>query len=422
MIAALIMALSLAPSHVTTFLYYGQSFGPVSVNASLSASYMAAHADFIESSGFEHRYVDAFKAAGGRFAGTYVDPTYVPYCVPPFVAPAGRCSGQIGSQDPPERAWFHDASGARVHRRDAYTKQYQEFLDPASLQARLAVARWMNDYLTLSPRLDFFFADDSGSTLLGPSGTAESGMFYGFNAVGTEVSTDTEWIGGENALFTASPRRLILNGGDGFRPAYGGAFLRNGNVMGSNLEGCFNAAGGGPIGDEHGEWTAQINGLLATTAFRKYALCMMNGSPSAPHRLYAVASWWLTYDASYSVAAPIAPDAGGSTVFPEFDIVPERPVHTAVSGDLDLLRRGSTYVREFGACYQAGRPIGACVAVVNPTNAPARLPSLVRDYAYVVQLEGGSTPSGGRAMWTRTEKRPQAVSTLGPLQAVILKR
>lgn len=418
-----IFALGLVvPHHVLTFLYYGQSFGPVDVNARLSPGFMAAHADFIETSGFDHRDVDAFKAAGGRFAGTYVDPTYVPYCVPPFVAPAGHCSGQIGSEDPAESAWFHDAAGARVHRGDPYTGQYQEFLNPASPQARFAVVRWMNAYVARSPNLDFFFADDSGSRLLGPAGTLESGMFYGFDAVGTEVSRDETWIAGENALFSASTRRLILNGGDGFRPAYGGAFLRNSNVAGSNLEGCFNAAGTGRVSDEHGEWTAQIDGLLTALPFGKYSLCMMNGPLSAVNRLYALASWWLTYDRRYSVAAPIAPDADGNAVFPEFDIVPLHPLVSAVAGNGEALRRSGIYAREFGACYQRGRPIGACAAIVNPTRSPRVLPTLLHRYAYALQLQGGSTPSGGRAVWSRTEDRPARTGTVGPLQAVILKQ
>jgi hypothetical protein len=421
-IAVIMAAAFAAPRHVTTFLYYGQSFGSVAVNARLSPAFMAAHADFIESSGFDHHYVDAFKAAGGRFAGTYVDPTYVPYCVPPFAAPAGRCNGQIGSENPPESAWFHDASGARVHRRDAYTGQYQEFLDPASLQARLAVARWMSDYVAQSPKLDFFFADDSGSTLLGPQGTAQSGMFYGFNAVGTEVTTGAAWSQGENALFAAAPRRLVINGGDGFRPAYGGTFLLNSGVAGSNLEGCFDAAGSGPVGDEHGEWTAQADGLLAAIPFRKYSLCMMNGPPSPANRLYALASWWLTYDARYSVAAPIAPDSDGNTIFPEFELVPAQPATTAIAGNIETLRRDGLYVREFGQCYAKGRPIGGCAAVVNPTNAPLRLPTGLRRYPYALELAGGGTLSGGRTLWVRTEKRPQHTGTVGPLRAVILKQ
>lgn len=422
--AAMKLALALAliaaaPKHVLTFLYYDQSFGSTAVNAKLSARFMAQHADFIETSGFNNRDVNAFKAAGGRFATTYVDPTYIPYCVPPFAPPAGRCAGQIGDLGPPEAAWFHDAGGARVHRADSYTGQYQEFLNPAAPQARRAVALWMDRYLSQSPALDFFFADDSGSTLRGPDATPRSGMFYGFNAVGTEITSDSAWIAGEDALFSVAPRKLILNGGDGFRPAYDGAFLENPNVAGANHEGCFNSAAyGGRVSDANGAWENQADGLLADLPFHKYSLCMMNGPPIAANRLYALASWWLTYDPSYSVAAPIAPAADGNAVFPEFGIVPSEPKSSAGAGSVRAFYRSDVYVREFDRCFQDGSAIGGCAAVVNPGSSPRSVSWLVKRYTRALTLNDASVASGGRAVW----KSATPGRTLGPMRAEILKR
>jgi len=422
-------------AHVLTFLYYNQSFGPTAVNAKLSAQFMAAHADFVESSGFDNRYVNAFKAAGGRFAVTYIDPTYVPYCVPPFVPPAGRCAGQIGDLGPGEQAWFHDANGARIHRGDSYTGQFQESLNPADALAREAVALWMNRYVAKSPNLDFFFSDDSGSTFGGPDGTPRSGMFYGFNAVGTEVRSDSAWIAGESALFTGAPRRLIINGGYGFKPAYDGVFLKNPNVAGANHEGCFNSAAyGGRVSDSKGEWTSQADGLLADLPFRKYSLCMMNGPPSASNRLFALASWWLTYDPKYSVAAPIAPGPDGNAVFPEYAIVPTAPQASAGGGRIDALYRGGVYVREFGQCFQDGRSIGACATVVNPGTSAREVPALSRRYTRMLTLGDASTVSGGRAVWSIFRRGPETkaltamdrstivLGTLGPVQAMVLRQ
>ncbi len=343
---------SAAPRHVQTFLYYQQSFGNVNVNAKVPPEVMVKYADFVETSGFNNAAVNAFKAAGGRYALTYIDPTYVPYCVPPFIEPAGLCTGQVGNLKPPAAAWFHDARDERVRRADSYTGQYQEFLNPASSQARDAVVAWMSRYLAKSPRLDFFFADDSGSTWRGPDGSATSGMFYGFNAVGTEMASDAAWIAGENALFGAAPRRLVLNGGDGFAPAYGGVFLRNANVAGANHEGCFNAAGG-LLSQDRGLWLRQADGLLADLPFARFSFCMMNGKPAPAPRLYALASWWLTYDPRYSVAAPIAPAADGTTIFPEFDVVPTEPGRTARRSVTELARSG-LYVREFRRVLSGG--------------------------------------------------------------------
>jgi hypothetical protein len=409
-------------AHVLTFLYYNQSFGPTAVNAKLSARFMAAHADFVESSGFDNRYVNAFKAAGGRFAVTYVDPTYVPYCVPPFVAPAGRCAGQIGDLGPGEQAWFHDASGARVHRADSYTGEFQEVLNPADALARRAVALWMNRYLARSPGLDFFFSDDSGSTFGGPDGAARSGMFYGFNAIGTEITSDAAWIAGENALFTGAPRQLILNGGYGFKPAYDGVFLKNPNVAGANHEGCFNSAAyGGRVSDANGAWTSQADGLLADIPFRKYSLCMMNGPPAAANRLYALASWWLTYDPTYSVAAPIAPASDGNAVFAEYAIVPSVPQASAADGRIRSLYRGGVYVREFEHCYQDGRTIGGCATLVNPGTSQRSIPPLSRRYTRILTLNDASVVSGGRATWSILHPGPET-KRLGPMQALVLKQ
>src|SRR5579862_7598168 len=408
---------SAAPRHVQTFLYYQQSFGKTNVNAQLSAATMVKYADFIESSGFNNAAVNAFKAAGGRYAVTYIDPTFVPYCVPPFAEPAGRCAGQVGNLNPPAPAWFHDARTERVRREDSFTGEYQEFLNPGSAQARQAVATWMNGYLAKSPRLDFFFADDSGSTLRGPDGSAESGMFYGFNAVGTEIATDAAWIAAENALFAAAPRRLLLNGGDGFGPAYGGVFLRNANVAGANHEGCFNASSG-LQSDAHGLWTRQANGLLADLPFGRFSFCMMNGNPTGDARLYTLASWWLTYDPRYSVAAPIAPAADGTTIFPEFEIVPQQPRQTA-RGSITALARGSVYVREFGACFQSGVSIGRCAAIVNPSLRAVSIPTLGASYSRMLALSGGGVLAGGHADW---RAYAAANRMLGAAQAAILRQ
>jgi hypothetical protein len=411
-----------APRHVLTFLYYNQSFGNTNVNAKLSPQFMAQHADFIETSGFDNDHVNQFKAAGGRFGATYIDPTFIPYCVPPFAEPAGLCAGQVGNLHPPAESWFHDSAGTRVRRGDSYTRQYQEFLNPASSDARRAVVTWMNGYLAKSPSLNFFFSDDSGSTLHGPDGSAATGMFYGFNAPGVEVTTDAAWIAGESALFSAAPRQLILNGGDGFGPAYDGAFLKNPNVAGANHEGCFNSASyNGRVSDKGGAWQGQANGLLADLPFHKYSFCMMNGAPTPAARLYALASWWLTYDPDYSVAAPIAPAADGNAVFPEFDIVPSRP-RTSAGSSISQLARGGVYIREFALCYQAGVPLGPCAAVVNPSATVRSIPPLGIRYSRALVLGAASSASGGRAAWITLSAGQRSVSTLGPVQAMILRQ
>ncbi|HEY8297631.1 MAG TPA: hypothetical protein VIG32_06370 [Candidatus Baltobacteraceae bacterium] len=405
------------PLHVLTFLYYGQTFAGVQINANLSASYMAANADFAETSGYDNARTNSFKAAGGKYAVTYIDPTFVPYCVPPFTEPAGACAGQVGKLNPPAGAWFHDSSGARVNRADATTGQYQEALNPGSAAARNAVVATMSQFTNASPGLDLFFSDDSGSTFIGPNGTVASGMFYGFNASGVEITTDSQWISAESALLGAAVRPVILNGGDPstLGPAYNGAFLDLANVRGANHEGCF-TRGSGAVTDQNQHWQHQADGLLADLGHHKYSFCMMTGTSSPQTRLYGLASWWLTYDPQWSVAAPIAPAADGNAVYPEFAIVPRSP-RTTASADVNALAKGGVYVREFAQCYQAAVPIGACAAVVNPSASGAAMPALSIAYTSALTLDNLSLPAGGSARWSTG-----VPGTLGPGQAIILRQ
>ena len=111
-------------------------------------------------------------------------------------------------------------------------------------------------------------------------------------------------------------------------------------MAGANHEECFNSAAyGGRVSNAKGAWADEADGLLADLPFRKYSLCMMNGPPAAGNRLYALASWWLTYDPRYSVAAPISPAPDGNAVFPEYAIVPSVPKESAAGGGIRALYR-----------------------------------------------------------------------------------
>ncbi|MHB8356125.1 MAG: hypothetical protein ACYDDQ_05495 [Vulcanimicrobiaceae bacterium] len=401
------------PAHVMTYLYYSAA----NQNEGVPAAYMAAHADFIETDATHPGLVRAFKAAGGRFAVAYTDPTYVPYCTPPFAPPAGRCAGPIGNQVLAESAWLHGSDGLRLRRGDAYTHQYQEILNPASVYAQAAYHNYTLSLAESSP-IDFFFADDSGSPLDGPDGTPHSGLFYRFNGAATEIAGARAWIAGEDALLNAAARPVIINGGgpEG-APAYGGAFLRDPNVIGQNHEDCFSQEGSsGLMSARDRVWQKMENGLLAVTRMHVYAICMMKGPPTPANRIYALASWWLTYDPHWSVAATVVPAPDGHSIFPEYAIVPREPVQT-IGTNISTLRQGGVYVREFAACYQDRVPIGRCAAVVNPSpDAPSAMPRLTVAYGLHLVLGRRSAFAGGRAAW-----QAGVPGVLAPLSALILR-
>jgi hypothetical protein len=386
---------SSGPTRVHTWYYYGLN----GINESVPAPLMARYADYAEDDGYTAAHVKAFKAAGGRYAVAYSDPSYVPYCYPPFAPPAGRCDGPIGSFARDESAWFHGRDGTRVRRYMDPHFQYQEALNPLAPAARRAWHDWTEALVQKAPWVDIFFADDSGGPLHRGDMSPRSSQFYDFNDAGVEITNDAVFRDAWPEYLVSAVRPLVINGTDPDTglPSYGGAFLRPPRILGTVFEGCLR--GGGHVKtDRHDDWRHELDGLLAHTALHKLAICFMMGTPTLENRLYTLASWWTTYDPQWSVAAPIDPVPGESALLPEFDIVPAYPIRTAAHVR-DLRAESGAYVREFGGCYQNGRPIGACAAIVNPSGAAVSLPRLAQRYARTLALSGGDILHGGRAAW-----------------------
>src|SRR5581483_7448240 len=182
----LVFAIVLA--HVPTWIYAGFD----GYNSDWSASTFANYATFAEFSEYDLSRAQAYKNAGGAYAVVYIDPSLIPYCSPPFKPPAGNCRGPFGDQHPPENAWFHQTDGQRLHRADAYTGEYQEALNPAS-PATQNIVHTRTERIAMQAPIDFFFADDSGSSLTGGDGTSTTGIFYGFHQPGAAITTDAAW-------------------------------------------------------------------------------------------------------------------------------------------------------------------------------------------------------------------------------------
>ncbi len=412
-IFALVFALTMtqasaAPLHVRTWVYYGLN----GINSQIPASYMAAHTDFVESDLGEGDHGEAFKKAGGAFAVVYTDPGFVPDCVPPFEVAPGHCKGGIGNLDPPESAWLHDARGSRIHVFLDEHAHFQEALNPASRGAQDAYRRATRDLVRQAPRLDFFFADDSGGPLRGVDGTMKTGAYWKFNQLPREITEDRTFVAGREAMFRSAARPVFVNGGgpDGL-PSYNGAFVRAENVAGLVNEGCFPDGDAGLKNDER--WHSSSDGLLATTALEKYAVCMLIEKATPLARLTHVASWWVTYDQRWSVIAPISGASDGFTIFPEYDIVPTEPLETAHRSVGELRTGASLYGRRFRTCYQRGSPIGECAAIVNTGTEARPLPATFSGFSRYLVLDDRSSYTGGRATWKRDP--PRSVPALNAL-------
>ncbi len=224
--------------------------------------------------------------------------------------------------------------------------------------------------------------------------------FYGFNDAAVEITSDDvfrdAWIG----YLAQAVRPLFLNGNDPVTglPAYGGAFLRQANVWGAVHEGCFRGEAGLQT-ERRDRWRSYETSLLANTELHKLSVCFMIGTPTIPSRLYALASWWLSYDPQWSVMAPIDPVPGGSAILPETELVPAYPLRTAHHSIDELREDTGVYVREFARCYLRGSPVGACAAFVNPSLRPMQMPHSASRYHRALVLDDRDLLRGGRVSW-----------------------
>lgn len=405
------------PAHVLTWLYYGLN----GINTSVPAAFMASKATFVETDSIEGTVAQNFKNAGGKYAVNYTDPTLVPGCNAPFTAPAGTCTGEIGNLGLVESAYLHAPDGSRLNK--AAYGAYQEILNPGSAAAQAGFTALAQQKLSQVPGLDFFFADDSGGPFDGVDGTPASGLLWNFNQQHSAEygdGADQEWISARAQMLAAAPRPVFINGRDyaTWLPSYNGAYLESANVVGENNEGCFNADDYGVMNDTSNHWQNMANSLLAVTALRKYAVCMMMGQVTPASRLYAYASWWMTYDPVFSIGGQVNTGPDGYAVYPEFDIVPTLPKTTAASNISGLRSGGSgPYVREFGACYQDGAAIGPCAAIVNTSGSTQAVPPLTGTYAHTLSLDSNGTYTGGRAWWANG-----VPASIGTTSAVIVAR
>ncbi len=396
------------PARVKTWYYYGLN----DVNANVPPEIMARYAEFVEDDGGAVEHATKFKRAGGRYAVSYTDPAYVPYCFPPFVGTRETCRGQVGKLIHDEGAWFHGRDGTRVRRFVSDHFGYQQAINPASQAARNAWRQTTEEIVRNGP-IDLFYADDSGGPLHARDMSPKSSEFYDFNDAGVEITSDDvfrdQWI----AYLSYAVRPLILNGNDPTynKPSYGGAFLRPPFVWGAAHEGCFRPGRGPVVSEGHGDWLSEEDGLLAETSMRKYAICLMLGTPEPEARIYALASWWLTYDPQWSVAAPIDPVPGGSSLLPEYAIVPGYPLRTPRASAAELRTSTGAYLREFAGCYVSGKLIGGCAAVVNPSAHDVAMPPTAGRYAHALTVNRPDLLHGGRADWIRgTPQRIAAAS------------
>lgn len=250
---------------------------------------------------------------------------------------------------------------------------------------------------------DALFSDDAGAVggITPPCGYAQSTYDAQVNAVHAALLTPTF----VNALGGApDPSQAV----DMVNPP---------NVLGAMCEQCYttNSSTGDKV-QLGTAWQNVENAEIATIVKEKifwlYARATGPASSESGLRMYAFASFLLTYSPNYAMFQEALSTPSGFPVMPEAGFVPFKPrtTETNVSG---YIGPGGAYLREFAACYYHTYFVNSCAVVVNPTTGAVPVPTT--SYAHSLVLMGGGVLDGGTVRFNGP-----AIKQLEPGSAAIL--
>lgn len=325
------------PAHVLTGDYFGTPWGTTSVAPSRAVPYLnwvrtaASNGDRLSAAGFKVQvYSNATRIQSS-------DPMY-------------RMTAASG--------FARTCSGSRVY--DVFKGITQYVGVPASAALKSSYGELVRGQMARG-HIDAMFEDNAGAL-------ADFGeKFYSSLPCGY---SDTAWIAGEAALQDSLPVGTIFNGLSAFHNhgvSLSVALMNNPKTLGGEIEHCF--TDDSHVGQGSWPWVATENTQIQVTEKHKIFQCQAvrtsYASENAASRIYALASFELTYNPSYSVLFELYRTPSGLHVMPESRFVATRPLRT-VSSVAELRQSGGAYVREYAACYYAGRLIGRCAMAVNP--------------------------------------------------------
>ncbi len=372
-IAALTAAV---PSHVQTADYWGGYGGTKVVPANQAAQWLS----WVETNASSSLKILPF----GVKTIAYSDPNRL------------QPSDALYSQD--ESQYLHTCSGARVRTSAHY--QGQVLTDPRS---QALASAWKNMILRQGGNFTAVFADDA----VGAAYTVDTPCNYSFD----------QWIQDELNLLRNVGLPVIYNGLGNFDGHTVSKVLAlNASAIGGMQESCY-----AQLGSVHSvggwQWEATEDTEIRMAEAGKYFFCygrdLTPATQAYPSRMYTDASFLLTYDPSTSVLWEYYKTPTGAHVMPESQLVALNPVNGDVHDIAQLRQANGSYVREYGACYLAGRPVGPCAAAVNP-DAVAHSLSLP-GYSRTLVLSGSGVFDGG----TVSIGNQPPPAQLAPLQAII---
>jgi hypothetical protein len=377
------------PTRLLTADYLGSPWGSTSVSPSRAATVL----NWVQTG---YTNVAAMKAAGLKvevyFNPNRLQPGDPLYSLTPLSGYAKTCSGS--------RLYYYFAG-------------HQQYVgQPSTTALQLAYASYVKKRLIYGTP-DAIYEDNGG---------ALSAYNLGSFTPGSPCSySDSAWLAGENALHSALYIPTIFNGLSGLHGhdvSLSVALLDNAKTLGGNYEHCYTESANPEMGSW--PWVAMENTELIAARKQKLFFCMernlMSAATQYAARQYALASFELTYNPSTTVMWSEFATPSGVHVMPESRFVALNPLVSAPSTVASLAQSGGTYKREYRTCYYAGRLIGPCAMIVNPTYYSAPRPALAQTYHHTINFHGYGLLDGG----TVTFDGPAAPTTMGNRTGYVL--
>lgn len=359
---------AISTKHVLTEDYLGSPFGTSSVSWSAAAPYLTWAQTGTKNA-------DAIHAAG-ILTQAYTDPN--------------RTSA--GTGDPlytsNEATFAHDCSGNRVY--DTYNGNVKQYvMDVGGSPMQALYAKYVKSLLAQA-HFDSIFEDGAGTLSADAAYTPFSGMPCGY--------TDSAWISDEEDLNQVVSLPIYMNGLDALYNdgvSQNVQILNSSNTAGGDFEGCYT--------DDTTKlyygwaWQAVENTELQVTAKYRRFLCQLRNTGSAsasiPLRIYAMASFLMTYNPSTSILWEEFATPSAFHVEPESELVALDPLVAEPSSIASLKTPGGNYGREYSECFVGGTSAGACAVVVNSDTTAHPFP--YSGYARTLVLGGGGILDGG---------------------------
>jgi hypothetical protein len=298
---------------------------------------------------------------------------------------------RIGINDPiyslGENVFAHTCSGDRL-----VDNLHLTLTNPNSAALRSSWKRTVTKYMDFS-HADYLRMDDANNAI------------GGMGALRPCAYDPNAWLASTRSLISTVPYKVIYNR-LGVGANYPGfeipvEIALNDVAAGGMMEGCY-------LSIQRGKYKTPIFGIkfwlnsenveLRMAAERKTFLCYttntMDSASSHDLRMFAYASFLLTYDPQSSVLWEYFRSPSGFHVQPETKLVPKQPLLPAPKDISGLLTSTGVYGREYAQCYVGGTSVGACATVVNPDPSSSHAFPYSR-YHHSLILNGGGALDGG---------------------------